>query len=149
MKQSSDTRWRYIFQAKYITRIYRSQSRSSSQTDSEVCFVVSASWIDAICDMMTSCHGNTFADVTNNQTQRIQLIFYSFHYNGIMYVIEKEYKQVRKIIYIYIYVYIYLFIYLQPYKSIISLLSLMWSHSLRSSIYLLSPSKLAFHYSPA
>ena len=35
------------------------------------------------------------------------------------------------------------------YKSQISLLSLMSSHSLRQSIYLLSPYQLAFHYSPA
>ena len=44
---------------------------------------------------------------------------------------------------LYIYVYIYI------YKSQISRLSLMSSHSLRPSIYLLSPYKLAFHCSPA
>ena len=42
-------------------------------------------------------------------------------------------------IYIYIYIYVY----------IISLLSLISSHSLRPSIYLLLPYKIAFHYSPA
>ena len=42
-------------------------------------------------------------------------------------------------IYIYIYIYIY----------IISLLSIKSSHSLRPSIYLLLPYKIAFHYSPA
>ena len=53
-----------------------------------------------------------------------------------MHVIELEYKWVRKMLYIKI-------------NLKFLLLSLMSSHSLRPSIYLLSPSKLAFHYSPA
>ena len=82
-KQASYTRCRYIFQAKDITRTYRNQSRSGSYTDSEGCLDVSASSIGAICGMIPSYHGNTSADVTNNQTQRMQLNFYSLHY-GIM-----------------------------------------------------------------
>ena len=39
------------------------------------------------CGIIPSCHGNTSADVTNNQTYWIQLNVYSLHY-GIMYVIE-------------------------------------------------------------
>ena len=83
MKQARNTRCRYIFQAKDITRTYRNQSRSSSQTDSKGCLDVSVSSIGAICGMIPSYHGNTFADVTINQRQRIQLHFYSLHY-GIM-----------------------------------------------------------------
>ena len=83
MKQARNTRCRYIFQAKDITRSYRNQSKSSSQTDSEGCLDVSASSIGAICEMIPSYHGNTSADVTKNQTWRIQLNFYSLHY-GIM-----------------------------------------------------------------
>ena len=78
-KQASYTRCRYILQAKDITRSYRNQSRSSSQTDSEGCLDVSAFSIGAICGMIPSYHGNTFADVTNNQTYSIQLNFYSLH----------------------------------------------------------------------
>ena len=80
MKQARNTRCRYIFQAKDITRTYRNQSRSSSQTDSDGCLDVSALSIGAICGMIPSYHGNTSADVANNQTQRIQLHFYSLHY---------------------------------------------------------------------
>ena len=90
-KQTSDTRCRYIFQAKDITRTYRNQSRSSSQTDSVGYLDVSALCIGAICGMIPSCHGNTSADITNNQTQIIQINFYSLLYD-IMYVIEQEYK---------------------------------------------------------
>ena len=90
-KQASDTRCRYIFQAKDITRTYRNQSRSSSLTDSEGCLDVSDPYMGANCAMIPSYHGNTSADVTNNQAQRIQYKFYSIHY-GIMYVIEQEYK---------------------------------------------------------
>ena len=68
----------------------------------------------------------------------IQLNLYSVHY-GIMYIIEYEYKYVRKILYIHIYIYIYIYI------SQISLLLPMPSNSLRPSIYLLSPFKLAVH----
>ena len=88
-KQARNTRCRYIFQAKHITRTYRNQSSSSSQTDSEGCLEVSASSIGAICGMILSCHGNTSAHVTNNQTQRIQLNFYSLHY-GIMQVLSRN-----------------------------------------------------------
>ena len=91
MKQASNTRCRYIFHAKYITRTYQNLSRSSSQTDSEGCLDVFTSCIGAICGMISSCLGNTSADVTNNQTQKIQLNFYSQHY-GIRYVIEQEQK---------------------------------------------------------
>ena len=42
-----------------------------------------------------------------------------------------------------------MYIYKYRYKSKISLLSLISSHSLRPSIYLLSASKLVFRYSPA
>ena len=83
MKQAGNTLCRYIFQAKDLTRTYRNQSRSSSQTDSEGCLDVSASSIVAICEMIPSYHGNTFADVTNNQPQIIQINCYSLHY-GIM-----------------------------------------------------------------
>ena len=116
--QASDTRWRYIFQATDIKSTYRNQSKSSSQTDSEGCLDVPASCIGVICGMIPSCHGNTSADVTNNQTQIIQLNFCSINY-GIMYVMELEYKKVRKILNIYI--------------SQISLVSLISSHSLRYS----------------
>ena len=67
-KKASYTRCRYIFQAKDITRTYRNQSWSSSLTDSEGCLDVSASSLGAICGMIPSYHGNTSADVTNNQT---------------------------------------------------------------------------------
>ena len=50
-------------------------------------------------------------------------------------------------LYIYIYIYIYIHIYIYIYQ--ISLLFLITSHSLRPSVYLLSPSKLACIYSPA
>ena len=66
---------------------------------------VSTSCIGAICGLISSCHSNASADITNNQTQSIQLNFYSLHY-GIMYIIASEYKQVRKCIYIYIDIYI-------------------------------------------
>ena len=88
-KQASYTRCRYISQAKDIMRTYRNQSRSSSQTDSEGCLDVSASSIGAICGMIPSYHGNTSADVTNNQTQRIQINFYSLHY-GIMQLLSRN-----------------------------------------------------------
>ena len=88
-KQASYTRCRYIFQAKDITRTYRSQSRSSSQTDSGGCLGVSASSLGAICGMIPSYHGNTSADVTNNQPQRIQINFYSVHY-GIMQLLSRN-----------------------------------------------------------
>ena len=52
-------------------------------------------------------------------------------------------------IYIYIYIYVYIYIYIYIYIYQIYLLSIMSSHSLWSSTYLLSPSKLAFHYCPA
>ena len=71
-QQASDTRCRYIFEVKDITRIYRNQSSSSSQTDSAGYLDVSASCIGAICGMIPGCHDNTSADVTNNQTYRIQ-----------------------------------------------------------------------------
>ena len=91
-KQARVTRCPYIFQAKDITRTYRNQSSSSSQTiDSEGCLDASASCMGANCGMIPSCHSNTSADVTNNQSQRIQYNFYSIHY-GIMYVNEYEYK---------------------------------------------------------
>ena len=88
-KQASYTRCRYIFPAKDITRTYRNQSRSSSQTDSEGCLDVSASSVGVICGMIPSYHGKTSADVTNNQTQRIQLKFYSLHY-GIMWLLSRN-----------------------------------------------------------
>ena len=88
-KQASDTRCRYIFQAKDIASTYRNQSRSSSQTDSEGCLDVSASCIGAIYGMIPSCHGITSADVTNNQKQRTQLNFYSLHY-GIMQLLSRN-----------------------------------------------------------
>ena len=48
------------------------------------------------------------------------------------------------------YVYIYIiYIYICAYISNCLLLSLISSHYLRLTIYLLSPSVLAFHYSPA
>ena len=90
-KHARDMRCRCIFEARDITRTYRNQSRSSSQTASEGCLDVFASFIGVICGMIPSCHGNTSAGVTNNQAQRIQQNFYSLHY-GIMYVIEQEYK---------------------------------------------------------
>ena len=89
MKQARNTLCRYIFQAKDITRTYRNQSRSSSQTDSEGCLDVSASSIGAICGMVPIYHCNTSADVTNNQTQRIQLNFYSLNY-GIMQLLSRN-----------------------------------------------------------
>ena len=89
IKQARNTRCRYIIQAKDITRTYRNQSRSSSQTDSEGCLDVSASSIGAVCGMIPSYHGNTSADVTNNQTYRIQLNFYSLHY-GIMQLLSRN-----------------------------------------------------------
>ena len=82
-KHASYTRCRYIFQAKDIKRTYRNQSKSSSQTDCEGCLDVFATSIGAISGMIPSYHGNTSAYVTNNQTWRIQLNFYSLHY-GIM-----------------------------------------------------------------
>ena len=88
-KQASDTQCRYIFQAKDISTTYRNQSRSSSQTDFEGCLDVSASSIGAICGTIPSYHGSTSADVTNNQTQRIQLNFYSLHY-GIMQLLSRN-----------------------------------------------------------
>ena len=74
-KQASYTRCWYIFQANEITRTYRNQSRSSSQTESEGCLDVSASSLGATCGMIPSYHGNTSADVRNNQTWRIQINF--------------------------------------------------------------------------
>ena len=88
-KQANYTRCRYIFQAKDITRTYRNQARQSKQTDSESCLDVSASSIGAICGMIPSYHGNSSADVTNNQTQRIQLNLYSLHY-GIMQLLSRN-----------------------------------------------------------
>ena len=67
-KQASDTRCRYILQAKDITKTYRSQSMSSSYTDSERCLDISASCIGTHCGMIPSCHGNTSAEFSNNQT---------------------------------------------------------------------------------
>ena len=74
-KQALDTRCRYIFQAKDITTTYRNQLRSSSLTYFEGCLDISASCICAFCGMISICHGNTSADVTNNQTQRIHIKF--------------------------------------------------------------------------
>ena len=76
---------------KRYTRTYHNQSMSKSQTDFSQYLDVSTSCIGAICVLISSCNGNTSPDVTNNQTQRILLHFYSLHY-GIMYVIESEYK---------------------------------------------------------
>ena len=63
--------------------------------------------------------------------------------------LERGYIYIFLCIYTYIYIYIciciYMYIYI--YKSHTSLLSLIAPHSLRPSIFLLSPSKLAFHYS--
>ena len=88
-KQASYTRCIYIFQAKDISRTYRNKSRSSSQTDFEGCIDVSASSIGDICGMIPSYHGNTSANVTNKQTQRIQLNLYSLHY-GIMQLLSRN-----------------------------------------------------------
>ena len=101
-KQSSDTRCRSIFHAKDITRTYRNQSMSSSETDFAGYLDVATSGLGAICGPISSCHGNTSANNTNNQRQRILLNFYSVHH-GIMYVIESKYMKVRKIKCIYIY----------------------------------------------
>ena len=86
-KEARNTRCRYIFQARDITSTYLNQSRSSSQTDFKGCLDVSASSIGAICGMIPSYHGNTSADVRYNKTQRIQLNFYSLHYD-IMYLLS-------------------------------------------------------------
>ena len=94
-KQASDTRCRYIFHVKDITRTYRNQSRSSSSTDSEGCLDVSASPITGICGMIPSCHGNTSAEVTNNQPQKIQLNFYSLHYD-IMQLLNRNISKLER-----------------------------------------------------
>ena len=91
VQQASNTQCRQIFHAKDITRIYEISQCRVSQTDFAGYLDVFASCIGAICGLISSCHGNTSADVTNNKTQRIQLNFDSLHY-GIMYVIESEYK---------------------------------------------------------
>ena len=105
-KQASYTRCRYIFQAKDITRTYRSQSRSSSETNSVGCLDVSASSFGAICGMIPIYYCNTSADVTNNQTQRIQINFYSLHY-GIMQLLSRNISKLERLhIYISIYIYI-------------------------------------------
>ena len=88
-KQASYTRCPYIFQAKDITRTNRNQSRSSSQTNSEGCLEVSASSLGAICGMITS------ADVTNSQTQRIQINVYSLHY-GIMQLLSRNISKLER-----------------------------------------------------
>ena len=133
-KQASFTRYRYIFQAKDITRTYRNKSRSSSQTDSEGCLDVSAaSSIGAICGMIPSYHGNTSADVTNNQTQRIQINFYSLRY-GIMQLLSRNISKLKKLIYIYKYIYTYIYIYIYNSNFVLSLMS---SYSLRPYIYII------------
>ena len=98
------SRCRYILKAKDMTRTYRNQSSQSSQTDSEGCLGVSASSLGAVCGMIPSYHGNTSADVTNNQTQRIQINVYSLHY-GIMQLLSRN---ISKLDGQYIYIYIYI-----------------------------------------
>ena len=51
---------------------------------------VSTSRRGAICGSIASCHGNTTAEVTDNQTENY-IKLYSQHY-GIIYVIESDYK---------------------------------------------------------
>ena len=92
---AKETNQRYampiIFHAKDITSSYRNQSISSSQTDFAGYLDAFATCIGAICGLISNCHGNKVADVTNNHTQIIQLNMYSLHY-GIMYDIDSEYK---------------------------------------------------------
>ena len=90
-KPASGTQRCSIFHATDMTMTNRYQSMTRSQTDFAQYLDVYTYCIVAICVLISSYHGNTSADIRNNQTQRMLLNFYSLHY-GIMYVIESDYK---------------------------------------------------------